>query len=118
MDKSELESRIEDFDDTANGCGLTPQDSEEQLTLLYEDFAVSAHTFFHPLNLGILLRPGIITPEIIALCLTVRQRVNYLKQHPDPVEQIKGDRRWEEVFAWCQQVRALKRQHTLQRQGV
>jgi len=115
VDKSELEGIIGWFDDTANVCGLTLEDSEDQLTLLYEDFDVSVHTFFHPRNLVPLLRADIITPEIIALCLTVRHRVISLTQHPDPVERIKGDRRWEEVFAWCQQVRALKQQHNLRR---
>jgi hypothetical protein len=118
MDRSELEKRIAWFDETANVFGLTPQDPEERLTLLYEDFAVSVHSFFHPLNLDILLRAGIITPEIKALCLTIRKQVEYLTQLPDPVEHIQGDRRWEEVFAWCQQVRALKQQHTRHWPGV
>ena len=93
MDKSKLESRIEDFDDTASVCGRTPQDPEDRLTLLYEDFAVDMHSFFHHLNLDVLLRTGTSTPEIKVLCLTIPKQADYLTQHPDPVEQIKRDRR-------------------------
>lgn len=89
------------------------QGPEELLTLLYEDFAVSAGTFFHPINLDILLTAGVITQEIKELCLTVESKVDYLTRHPDLVDEIKGDSRWEEVFQLCKQIRALKQLYTL-----
>ncbi|WP_157541767.1 hypothetical protein [Hymenobacter aerophilus] len=112
MDAAELERRIGDFDDTANVCGIDMQGPEYLLNLLYEDFAVSVGTFFHPINLDILLTAGVITQEIKDLCLSVERKVDYLTQHADLVDKIKGDRRWEEVVELCKQIRALKLLHT------
>ena len=113
MDRAELERRIGDFDDTANVCGIDMQGPEELLGLLYEDFAVTVGTFFHPINLDILLTAGAITQEIKELCLIVESKVDYPTQHPDLVDKIKGDSRWEEVFELCKQIRALRHLHTL-----
>ncbi|MFD2718098.1 hypothetical protein ACFST9_05190 [Hymenobacter monticola] len=113
MDAAELERRIGDFDNTANVCGIDMQGPEELLELLYEDFAVSVGSFFHPVNLDILLTAGVITHEIKERCLTVERKVDYLTQHPDLVETIKGNSRWEEVVELCKQICALKLLHTL-----
>jgi hypothetical protein len=113
MDAAELERRIGDFDDTANVCGIDRQGPEELLNLLYEDFAVSVGTFFHPINLDILLTAGVITQEIKELYITVESKVDYLTRRLDLVDKIKGDSRWEEVFQVCNQIRALKQLHTL-----
>jgi hypothetical protein len=111
MDKAELERRIAAFDDTANVCEIRLDGPEELLELLYEDFAVSVSTFFHPINLDVLLHAGIISEEIKTLCLEIEARVDYLTQNPAIVERIKGDSRWEAVFALCEQVRYLRLQH-------
>lgn len=111
MDKAELERRTADFDNTANVCGIRLDGPEELLELLYEDFAVSVGTFFHPINLDILLHAGIISEEVKNLCLEIEAKVDYLTQNPTIVEQIKGDSRWEAVFALCEQVRYLRRHH-------
>jgi hypothetical protein len=111
MDKSELERRIADFDDTASVCEIRLDGPEELLELLYEDFAVSVGTFFHPINLDVLLHAGIISEEMKTLCLEIETKVDYLTQNPNIVERIKGDSRWEAVFALCEQVRYLRQHH-------
>lgn len=111
MDNAELERRTADFDDTANVCGISLNGPEELLELLYEDFAVSVGTFFQPINLNILLHAGIITEEVKNLCIEIEAQVDYLTQNPAIVERIKGDSRWEAVFALCEQVRYLRQHH-------
>lgn len=115
MDANELKNRSEDFDDTANLCGIDIDGPENLLELLYEDFAVTVGTFFHPINLDILLEAGIITPEIRALCITIENKVDYLAQNPNIVGKINENSQWKEVFALCQQVRTLKQMHNHQR---
>jgi hypothetical protein len=111
MNKAELERRTADFGDTANVCGIRLDGPEELLELLYEDFAVSVGTLFQPINLNILLHAGIITEEVKNLCLEIEAKVAYLTQNPTIVERIKGDSRWEAVFALCEQVRYLRQPH-------
>jgi len=111
MDKAELERRTADFDDTANVCGISLDGPEELLNLLYEDFAVSVGTFFHPINLDILLHAGIITEEVKNLCVEIEAKVDYLAQNPSIVQQIRGDSRWEAVFVLCKQVRYIRQHH-------
>jgi hypothetical protein len=111
MDKAELEGRIADFDYTVNVCEIRLDGPEELLELLYEDFAVYVGTFFHPINLDILLHAGIITEEVKHLCVEIEAKVDYLTQNPTIVERIKGNSRWEAVFALCEQVRYLRQPH-------
>ena len=103
-----LKERTEDFDDTADLCGIDINGPVELLDLLYEDFAVSTGTFFHPINLDILLQAGIISEEIKTICIDIEARVCYLTQNLSLVENIKGDARWEAIFALCKQVQQLK----------
>jgi hypothetical protein len=113
MEAKELERRIGDFEDTVNLCGIDINGPEPLLELLYEDFAVSVGTFFHTINLDILLSAGVITEQIKALCLVIASKVDYLTYHPGLVNTIKGDHRWEEVFALCRQVHDLNQAHKL-----
>ena len=110
MDKAELERRTADFDNTTNVCGIRLDGPEELLELLYEDFAVSVGTFFQPINLDILLHAGSITEEVKNLCMEIEYKVDCLTQNSTSVQRIRGDSRWETVFALCEQVRCL-RQH-------
>jgi hypothetical protein len=106
---NDLTALDEWFDDTANLCGVSPQDSEELLArVLYEDFAMSVHSFFHPASLGKLLDAGLITKDIQARCRGVSARVTYLVEHPDAVAVVKDSPEWQDVFTLCDQIQRLK----------
>jgi hypothetical protein len=103
-----LKERTEDFDDTVDLCGIDIDGPVELLDLLYEDFAVSTGTFFHPSNLDILLQAGIISEEIKIICINIEAQVCYLTQNPSLVQNIRGNAKWEAIFALCKQVQQLK----------
>ena len=109
---NDLAALEEWFDETANLCGVSSQDPEEVLArVLYEDFAMSVHSFFHPTNLSKLLDGGLITEDIQARCRDVSARVSYLAEHPDAVAVVKNSQEWQGVFNSCHQIQRLKAKH-------
>ncbi|MBC6992531.1 hypothetical protein [Hymenobacter sp. BT491] len=113
----DLKARTEWFDDTANLCGVDVNGSAEVLEgVLYEDFAVSVHTFFHPDNLAVLARAGILTAEITDLCTLIRDQVALLTEMPETA--TSRSQKWAAVISACEQVRVLKQEHTRKKRDL
>jgi hypothetical protein len=104
-----LSTKLEWFDDTLALCGVDLDGPANILKeVLYEDFAVSAHTFFHPINLDPLFTAGLITADLLALCLQIREKVITLVEAQTIREDIRQNQLWANIIALCQQGQRMR----------
>jgi len=106
----DLSTKLEWFDDTLALCGVDldgPADIVKEV--LYGDFAVSAHTFFHPINLELLFTAGFITADLLVLSLQIREKVITLVEAQTVAEDIRQNQLWASIIVLCQQGQRMRR---------
>ena len=98
------------LDDTLTFCGVDIDNSSADLVkgILYEDFNVSVHTFFHPSNLEPLLDARLISGGLVTLCLQIREIVVALTEAQAVAGDVRKNQQWSSVIAMCEQGQRMR----------